>query len=141
MERTAYRTLRLNLPQLGDRLDRVENLLVPGTPDINFCADGVESWIELKTPIEPLRANTPLFGSNHRVSQNQQNWFWRQRYARGRCYFLLATNKRWILLGGQFADEINEMPLDKIIENALWCASRPIKEKEKWAALRMELMR
>ena len=138
-ESTDYKNLKKNMPQAGDRLDRVENVLVAGMPDINFCSGGVECWIEQKSPIEPKRSSTPLFGSNHKVSQDQANWMLRQKQAGGRCYFLISTDKRWILLAGGLADQINKMTVDQLVDNALWSTMKPVKDKEQWTSLRNTL--
>ena len=91
-ESNDYKVLKKNLPTGNDRLDRVENFVVAGMPDINFCSEGKESWIEQKSPIEPKRQSTKLFGSNHKISQDQKNWFLRQMKAEGNAYFLIVTN-------------------------------------------------
>lgn len=140
-ESTDYKNFKKNVPQAGDRLDRVENVVVTGMPDINFCSGGVECWIEQKSPIEPKRKTTPLFGSNHKVSQEQANWMLRQRKAGGRCYFLISTDKRWILVGGFLADQLNTMTVDEIVEQAVWSTMKPVKDKEQWQTLRRELQR
>lgn len=138
-ESNDYETLKKNLPQPGDRLDRVENLVVDGMPDVNFCADGVESWIEMKSPTEPKRSSTPLFGSNHKVSQAQKNWMLRQFKAGGNGWFLIATDKRWMLVRGSLADDINEMNMELLLAVADWSTLKPVKEKESWKKLRQVL--
>lgn len=140
-ESNDYKTFKKNVPQLTDRLDRIENVVVTGMPDINFCSGGVECWIELKSPKEPVRTTTRLFGSNHKVSQEQSNWMLRQRRAGGRCYVLIATDKRWILIGGGLADKINDMTVEQLIDNAVWHTNKPVKEKEQWTHLRNALRR
>ena len=77
-ESSDYKTFKANVPEPGDRLDRIENAVVTGMPDINMCIGGTEVWIEQKSPKEPVRSTTPLFGSNHKISQEQANWFLRQ---------------------------------------------------------------
>lgn len=140
-ESTDYKTFKKNVPQPGDRLDRIENVVVTGMPDINMCIGGVEVWIEQKSPKEPVRRTTPLFGSNHKVSQEQANWMLRQRKAGGRCYFLISTDKRWILVGGFLADQINSMTVDELMEQAAWATTKPVRDKEAWKALRETLRR
>jgi hypothetical protein len=107
------------------RLDRIENVLVDGMPDTNVCIDGNEFWVELKAPTEPKRASTPLFGSNHRVLQSQKNWMLRQYKAGGKAFFLIATDKRWMLLPGHLADVMNEMSVPEMIRECLWIANDP----------------
>ncbi len=140
-ESADYKLFRKNVPEPRDRIDRVENVVVDGMPDINACIEGTEVWIEQKSPKEPVRATTPLFGSNHRVSQSQMNWFLRHRKAGGKGYFLIVTDKRWILISGVHADSINNMTVDELIEQCTWCTTKPIKEKEQWKHLRNALKR
>lgn len=139
-ERQDYLTFKKNVYKYGDRWDRIENATVYGMPDVNLCIEGVESWVEQKHAKEPLRATTPLFGSNHKVSQKQMNWFLRQKRAGGRCYFLVATNRRWLLLNGEHADNLNKMTVDEMFVNSLWHAVRPVRNKTRWEALRLALI-
>lgn len=129
------------MPLPSDRLDRVENLRVNGTPDINFCGNGVECWIEQKHPTEPKRKGTPLFGSNHPVSQDQMNWFLRQNKAGGRCFFLITSNKRWMLIPGTYADDLNGMTVEQLMDVAIWATMKPIRDKDAWRVLREMLIR
>ena len=140
-EQSDYQRFKCNVPALGDRLDRVENVRIAGMPDINYCFDKREGWIEQKSPKEPVRTTTPLFGSNHRVSQDQMNWFLRQTRAGGRCYFLISTDKRWMLIGGWHADNLNNMTVDQLMENALWATMKPVRDQKHWLALREILAR
>lgn len=140
-ESTDYKTFKANVPQPGDRLDRIENVVVTGMPDINMCIGGTEVWIEQKSPKEPVRKTTALFGSNHKVSQEQANWMLRQRKAGGKCYFLISTDKRWMLVGGFLADQLNSMTVDEILDNAVWATTKPVRDKEAWKTLRETLQR
>jgi len=140
-ESTDYKTFKANVPEPGDRLDRIENPLVVGMPDINMCIGGTEVWIEQKSPKEPVRSTTPLFGSNHKISQEQQNWFLRQRRAGGKAYFLIVSDKRWMLLPGFLADEINGMTVGELLEQCVWSTTKPVRDKEQWKHLRNALKR
>lgn len=139
-EKTDYQQLKKNVVKRKDRLDRIENHMIPGMPDINFCAEGVEVWIELKSPVEPKKEETPLFGSNHKVSQDQKNWMLRQRLAGGMSFFLIGTDQRWILAGSSHADHINGMTVSQIIDVAQWNTLKPIRDKEQWQYLRRRLI-
>lgn len=140
-ESTDYKAFKKHVPEPLDRLDRIENMMLTGMPDTNFCAEGRESWIEFKSPKEPIRATTKLFGSNHKLSQEQKNWFLRQRNAGGRAFVLIVTDKRWLLLDGIHADKINDMTVPELIEAALWHAVKPIRSKEQWKQCRLQLIR
>lgn len=137
-EKNDYQILRKNMPKRMDRLERIENVAGTGTPDVNFCSEGVECWIEMKSSIEPRRNKSLLFASNHKLSQVQKNWFLQQRNAGGRCYILIATDKRWMLIDGKYADGINKMTVTQLWENSLWGWMRPV-SKDNWDALRSVL--
>lgn len=127
-EKDAYKFLRDKVFLPRDRLDRIENLVVEGMPDVEFCASGTEGWIEIKAPTEPKRSTTPLFGSNHKVSQEQKNWILRQLKAYGVIYIFIATDKRKMLIEGRWAEQINEMTVQQIIDIAKWHRERPRKD-------------
>lgn len=112
-----------------------------GLPDINFCASGVESWIEMKCPTEPMRSGTALFGSGHQLSVDQKNWIKRQVTAGGRAFVVIRTDKRWLLIHGRHADRLNEYTVNELIDVALWHARTPIERRTEWNALRLALIR
>lgn len=135
-ESSDYQTFKRNILQPRDRLDRVENVILTGVPDINFCSEGSECWIEQKSPKEPKRKSTLLFGSNHKISKDQKNWFKRQMDAGGKAYFLIVTDLRWLLIDGAHADFINNLTVDQLVAIAAWHAPKPIRDKTKWNQLR-----
>lgn len=137
-EKNDYNILKKNLPKGKDRLERIENMAGLGTPDVNFCSDGVECWIEMKSSTEPKRLTSLLLASNHKLSQVQKNWFLKQRNAGGKCYILIATDKRWMLINGKYADGINKMTVGQLSNIALWQSLRPVKS-EVWSQLRKVL--
>lgn len=135
-EKKDYKLLRENVATPRDRIDRIENLMVVGMPDINFCSLGEECWIELKSPVEPVRPTTKLFGSNHKLSQDQKNWFLRQKNAGGSCYILIFSDKRILLIEGEHADNLNDMTVAELIAVSCFHEIKPIKDKTKWSKLR-----
>lgn len=143
-ERNDYKTLKDNLPRPNERFERVENLRVDGMPDVNYCAKGaahgVEMWIELKSPNEPKRSSTRLFGSNHKLSQEQMNWFKRQLDAGGRAWVLISTDKRWLLVHGRHADVINDLTVDELLGIATYAFNKPVRNKQEWKTLRIALL-
>ena len=114
-EQRGYQWLRKHITP-PSRVDRIENLMVLGMPDVNIkLVNCPEFWVEIKAPNEPVRTTTPLIGGrNHGVSQDQKNWFLRQHKARGHAFFLLCTNKRTLLVPGLYADELNSMTLAQV---------------------------
>jgi hypothetical protein len=120
-EKNAHKFLLRMRTTPHDRLERIENVLVPGMPDVNGCFDGREFWIETKQPREPVRASTPLFGSNHDLSQDQLNWFLRQRNAGGNGIIYVQTDKLTrLFIGAEFADIVNEATLKSLQAMAFW---------------------
>jgi len=122
-EKTGYQWMR-KIFRSPHRVDRIENLLVAGMPDVNVkVVQGIECWVEIKSPTEPKRSSTALIGgSNHPVSQDQKNWFLRQRKAGGHAMFFIVTDKRRMLVPGIYADQLNEMTVNEILEVANWSA-------------------
>lgn len=141
-EKNAYETLRNKvLIKSADRIDRVENVLVDGTPDVNYCIEGTEGWIEIKCPTEPKRSTTPLFGSNHKLSQDQKNWIKRQLDAGGIVWVVIRTDYRWAILSGRLAEGINLMTVQDLIDSAHHTFPHPNRDKYHWLRLRMILAR
>lgn len=136
-EKTDWKLLRDKMKFPRDRWDRMENGVGVGMPDINYCIRGTEGWIEIKSPAEPKREETALFGSNHNLSQDQKNWFKRQTMAGGRCYILIGTDKRWMLVHGKHADTLNHMTVAELQAVADWIAMKPVRDGEgAWTNLR-----
>ena len=135
-ESLDYKIFKRNIKQKGDRIERIENLIRAGTPDINCCINGVECWIELKSPTEPKKSSTPLFGSNHRLTQDQMNWFVEQNNADGKGYILISTDKRWMLIQGKHGDIVNNSTVQELMSICCFYAIKPIKDKEIWKILR-----
>ena len=124
-ESTAWQFLRNQVARNADRFDRFENLLGAGYPDVNYCILATEGWIEVKAPKEPKRTTTPLFGSNHKLSQEQANWMLRQRQAGGLAFIFIQTDKRRMLVEGSIDMKLNEMTVGEIINHhtCLWAAT------------------
>lgn len=143
-EKAAWKTLRHCAFKPGDRIDRIENLVGTGFPDVNGClrqtTNGYEFWIEIKAPKEPKRASTPLFGSNHKLSQEQKNWFLRQMKANGRAFVYIETETKRMLIHGSKADDINEMTVSQLWEAAVWRALKPTRNPEDWNGFRQTII-
>jgi hypothetical protein len=120
-EKKAYNRFRLLFKGRRFRMTRVENVVAVGMPDVNLCINGHEHWIEIKAPTEPKRKSTPLFGSNHRVEKEQANWMLDQLRNGGNGWFLIATDKRFIILHGSLHDEVNSMTVPELMTVATFC--------------------
>jgi hypothetical protein len=149
-EVSAYKRLKKNICGPYDRMERVENGLVDGMPDVNYClhvgglSPGREGWIEIKAPTEPKRATTALFASNHPVSVEQLNWLHAQHMSGGTGWLYIATEQRTLLIhGGRVSTafrRINEMTVQELEAIANWKAPAPVgSAKLFWEELRSTL--
>lgn len=109
--------------------------------DVNYCIEGTEGWIEIKSPIEPKRSTTPLFGSNHRLLQSQMNWFILQRNACGIGYIYIESDKRRMLIDQKHADRINSMTVSELVSASTWHNLLGQTGIIEWTQLRAILMR
>ena len=139
-ESKFWQVIRTNMPVRGDRLDRIENSVGDGQPDVNGCLSAEDVWIELKAPTEPKRADTPLLGcgSNHPLLQSQINWFARQAQAGGIAFVLIRTDKRVLLIDGTkygTSQAFNRYTVAQMIRVALYHVELPMKPQD-WRMLR-----
>jgi hypothetical protein len=141
-EVSAFQRLKKCVAKPTDRFERIENGLLAGMPDVNYCMSGYEGWIEIKAPEEPKREATPLFGSNHPVSIEQINWMHTQHMAMGQSWLFIATGVRVMLIhGGRIATvrgKVNEMSVAGLESIACWTV-KGIVNFEKWIDLRQLL--
>jgi len=142
-ESSAFQTLKRNVCLPRDRFERVENGLGEGMPDVNYCMEGAEGWIELKAPNLPARATTPLLKSQHQLSQAQVNWFIRQKQARGRAFLYIATTSDLLLIKRDDVVKhglmLNELPLEELKQMfACWTLHQSLKSArvQRWEDLR-----
>ncbi len=138
-EKRSYLLFRKHLKQGSDRIERIENSAGAGTPDVNFCIEGVNGWIELKAPIEPKRKTSRLFPNKvHQLSLSQRNWFLQQKNAGGKAFIFVTTNHRAMLFDSRIFDRINMMSVQELIDESLWHCETPVGKIE-WSNLRMKL--
>ena len=136
-EKTAYQRLRKNIMRRGDRLTRIENLVGSGIPDTNGCFEGVEFWLEIKCPREPKRPSTPLFGSNHKLTTEQENFLIDQHKAGGLGWVYIETDKGLVLLiSGEHAERINTMTLGDLLAASAFHFNTKGADENAWTLLR-----
>lgn len=71
-------------------VERLENMVGAGHPDVEGCLDGIQFWLELKVAKRPARAATKLrFGSPLRDSQVE--WGKKRIAAGGRVWYLIQV--------------------------------------------------
>jgi len=71
-------------------MDRVENLLMSGWPDVEGCHDGSGFTIELKTGERPKRASTRVLAPDD-IRPGQVPWLEARWSAGGCCYMLVQV--------------------------------------------------
>lgn len=137
-EARLWQLVRENLWRPSDRLDRVENAVISGQPDVNGCLSGEDVWVELKAPKEPKRSTTRLMtaGGNHVLLQSQINWFARQKQAGGIAFILVRTDRRMMLVDGtKHGDRFNDMTAGEMADASLLVVPVPT-PIEDWRLLR-----
>lgn len=144
-EANAFGRLKERILRPTDRFERVENGLIVGMPDVNYCIVGQEGWMEIKCPQEPARPSTALFGSNHEVSIDQINWMHSQHLAGGVSWLFIGTSSRLMLInGGRVASlgrEINKLTVAQLEAQAAWRTPVPVNNLHFWMDLRELLAR
>lgn len=141
-EAAVFQRLKGHITRPGDRFERIENGLVAGFPDVNYCFVGVEGWIELKAPRVPAREDTRLMGDDG-MRIEQSNWMLAQKNAKGRAWLFIATEVRLLLISKDIAaqrDKVNNMTLSQLIRVATWQVQVPVREPTAWIRLRMDLV-
>ena len=95
-ESSLWKTVKRNLEGPGVDLKRIENNVESGTPDVNYCINGKEGWIELKHVKEwPKGGTTPL--KIKHFSPEQRNWINRRQKCGGRAFLLLQVENEYFL--------------------------------------------
>lgn len=94
----------------GHRLhmERLENLIGTGVPDVDGCLDGVGFWIELKSEARPKRADTLI---RPKLRESQSIWHRERAWAGCRLHWTLlqvghAHAARLYLVPGDRYDDI-----------------------------------
>ncbi len=106
--------MRNNLAPRGVGMERVENMVGGGTPDMHAVCAGVMTWCELKEVEQlPVRATTPLLG-NKGLRTEQRNWHLWYVQRGGRVVTIVGAQKEVLLVEGRYSDELNSMPLQRI---------------------------
>lgn len=102
------------------RLERVENIVTVGMPDVLSLSKGAVAWVELKSAlVYPARNTTAVLG-NKGLSIEQRNWH--NDWARwgGKSYLLVGVASTDVyLIGGQQSDAVNTFTREELEKHAL----------------------
>lgn len=98
------------LCQMGHKVDlqRLENEIGQGHPDVEGCIDGRQVWIELKSEMRPARETTMI---RPKVRDSQRDWHRIRTAAGSRCHWVLlqvgeARRASLYLVPGCYYEEI-----------------------------------
>ena len=118
-EQRLWDTMRGNKPP-DIVLERVENIVGEGMPDVYALFKDGSKWIELKAPNGPVRDSTRVLGDEG-LRQSQKNWHIKAFQLGLPSYILIRERrtKRLWLIHGSFADEVNDMNADKLDYHSL----------------------
>lgn len=134
-ESTGYKQFRTMVNALCKmpRIDRVENLLFQGMPDVNCTIEGVPIWIEMKYAKEKVKQSSILL--KHKFSPAQLNWFLREHNAGGggQSYALIFTDKHWFLVKcwDVAMRGINDWTIADFHQYSVWKVALPMDEGDK----------
>lgn len=92
------------------RLERIENLVGDGTPDVIAISHGQVTWIELKAvDAFPAKAETRVLGAKG-LNISQRNWHYNWYAEGGRSLIVIGINISQIYaIPGFLADAVNDM--------------------------------
>jgi hypothetical protein len=102
-------------------LERVENLVSTGRPDVDVMCAGLFTAVELKSiPRWPARKSTPALGAKG-PTQVQRNWhmMWNRNGGRSLVVVGVDATKEVLALHGRDIDQINAMTRDELQQAAL----------------------
>lgn len=93
---------------LGDKyyLERVENCVVAGRPDIDLMLRGIVLPIELKAATYPKRPSTPVLGKDG-LNQNQLNWWLKWRKHGGQGFIIVGVDQDLYMVPCKYSEEVN----------------------------------
>jgi hypothetical protein len=109
-ESAMWRTLRTGLLKAEPKifLQRHEDKLINGLPDVHYCYKGRNGWIELKYLKEfPKKKNTPI--SIKHLTEFQLNWINNYLTYGGHVWILLRIEKEILLIKGVYAQRLKNI--------------------------------
>ena len=128
-EAQFWRTLKKRLPSSA-HFERIENLVAIGTPDVNFCWDGIEGWIELKfVPKWPKYKGKII--TKKLWKPEQRIWALKRIRSGGKSFLFIQIEKDYLLFNSKIAEmDLEVISIEGLFEIALshWHGSINIEE-------------
>jgi hypothetical protein len=117
-EQKLWDGMRNNAPKTA-WLQRIENVVAPGTTDVMVIIDGVVSFVELKACAAwPARASTPLLGNGRGLNPDQVNWLLDCVSFDGNAWVLIGVGngreRELFMVHGAHARVINKMTREEL---------------------------
>lgn len=107
-EQKLWDTMKANKPR-ETFMERIENGVGSGMPDVYLRKPDWQTWIELKQCNVPARISTRMLGAKG-LSQDQINWHMQHASLGLYSYVLVRDDQGGLyLLRGELADRINDM--------------------------------
>lgn len=117
-EQRVWDSFKRGVPS-GIWVQRIENVVGEGMPDVYVVSNGLSSWVELKASRRPVRASTPLLGSRG-LNVQQINWHMKAASVGVRSFILIRDEARDLyLVSGMHAEEINSFSASQMREHSL----------------------
>lgn len=112
-EQRLWDTMKRHCPK-DIRLERVENAVGEGTPDVHYMKANHFGWVELKAPKRPRKATTRLLG-NEGLRPGQRNWHATAAHFKLPAYVLIRDDSgELFLLSCQDCEDVNEKTVDEL---------------------------
>lgn len=117
-EQRVWDSMKRNAPS-NIWMERVENMVKEGMPDVWVAAHGKHSWVELKAAKLPVRATTPLLGKDG-LRQTQLNWHYKAAQRGLPVYTLIRDDKNQIyFISCQHSEQVNRMTATELSKLSL----------------------
>ena len=99
---------------------RVESETSPGVPDVNYCVQGSEGWIELKAA---KRATGKPF-KKRGLRPEQIRWIMTHLAHGGTVWIIASIGSSVYAFSGSLAHRFNDSSVEDLMHEARWVARR-----------------
>ena len=113
-------------------IERMENVVSSGRPDVDTMWHGITIPVELKAAEQyPARPGTPVLGKSKGLSQNQLNWWLKWKLWGGSGFIVIAVATDVFAVPAKYSDEVNSFTRAQLWEyETKWVQLTEIIKKE-----------